>query len=69
MTYYVFKELSKRGWILHSKFKTFFQIHGTPKVKTEEYIEGRFKFFDTEKWKINFKKEFRFEFKLIEKFD
>ena len=64
----VLRELQKRGWMLHTQYNTFFQLQGTPKNKTQDYLEGKFKFFDYEQeWMIRQKKEFKFEFKYLEK--
>lgn len=62
LRYHAIRELRKRGWKLHNKFSTFFQLQGNPKAETDEYIEGKFKFFDFEQdWVMRTKKEFKFE--------
>lgn len=54
----------------HKKFLTFFQLQGEPKVQTEDFVEGKFKFFDFEEdWMHRQKKDFRFEFKFLENLD
>jgi CCR4-NOT transcriptional regulation complex NOT5 subunit len=64
------KELNKRGWMYNKKFQTFFQLQGAPKNKTDEFIEGRFRFFDFEDgWQLRFKKDYKFEFQMLEKMD
>ena len=62
------RQLQKRGWMLHTQYNTFVQLQGIPKNKTNEYIEGKFKFFDFEQnWIIRTKQEFKFESKYLEK--
>lgn len=62
------RELQKRGWMLHTQYNTFFQLQGPPKNKTNDFLEGKFKFFDYEKeWMIRQKKEFKFEYSCLEK--
>lgn len=59
----VFLQLQKKGWMFNTKFNTFFQLQGPPKSTTNEYIEGKFKYFDYElDWMIRQKKDFKFEF-------
>ncbi len=41
-------ELKSRGWMFHTRYLTWFQLQGTPKLHNEERIEGKFKFFDFE---------------------
>ena len=43
------RELQKRGWMLDTQYNTFFQLQGPPKNKTNDFLEGKFKFFDYEK--------------------
>ena len=62
------KELNRRGWMLSSKFKTFWKLIGEPKSQTDEYIEGDFQYFDNEKeWTSknfnNFKFDRKYEIK------
>jgi CCR4-NOT transcriptional regulation complex NOT5 subunit len=62
--------LNRRKWLYNKKFSTFFQLQGEPKVQTEDYIEGKFKFFDFEKdWKPRSKDGFQFEYKYLESFE
>ena len=54
----------------NKKFFTFFQLQGAPKNKTEEYVEGKFKFFDFEEdWILRQKKDYKFEYKMLENID
>ena len=70
MRYLAARELKKRGWLYNKKFFTFFQLQGPPKNKTDDYVEGKFKFFDFEEdWILRQKKDFKFEFKLLENID
>lgn len=62
------KELTKREWMFHMKYLTFFKILKL-KSKNDDVIEGRFKFWDFENWKTGIKKEWAFELKQLEKFD
>jgi CCR4-NOT transcriptional regulation complex NOT5 subunit len=67
LRYYAAKELKKRGWMYNKKFYTFFQLQGTPKNKTDDFVEGKFKFFDFEDgWLIRQKKDWVFEFKYLD---
>ena len=62
------RELQKRGWMLHTQYNTFFQLQGPPKNKTNDFLEGKFKFFDYEKeWMIRQKKGCKFEYQFLEK--
>ncbi len=54
----------------HKKFFTFFQLQGQPKNKSDEFLEGKFKFFDFEEdWILRQKKDFKFEFKYLDNID
>jgi CCR4-NOT transcriptional regulation complex NOT5 subunit len=62
------RQLQERGWMFHQEYSTFFQLVGTPKNRTEELIEGKFKFIDHESdWSIRIKKEFKFDLNFLEK--
>jgi CCR4-NOT transcriptional regulation complex NOT5 subunit len=64
------KELNKRGWMYNKKFFTFFQLQGPPKTKTDEYVEGKFKYFDFEEgWVTRPKKDYKFEYQMLENID
>ncbi len=67
--YLVAQELSKRGWMYHNKFHTFFQLQGAAKTKTDEYLEGKFKFFYESDWIVRQKKDFKFEMKYLDTFN
>ena len=62
-----FKELSKRGWMFHNDYKTFFKLQGQPKEQNEEYIEGKFKFIDYDHGLsvVERKRDFRFYLKFL----
>ena len=62
MRYHAIEELRERGWKFHNKFSTFFQLQGNAKAENNDFIEGKFKFFDFEQdWVMRTKKEFKFE--------
>lgn len=64
------KELSKRGWMYSKKYSTWFILTSPPKVKNDEFIEGKFKYWDfSNEWTTAYKKDFKFEMKHLEKFD
>jgi CCR4-NOT transcriptional regulation complex NOT5 subunit len=66
----VAKELKKRGWMFNKKFNTFFQLQGNAKNRTDDLIEGKFKFFDYEQdWIIRQKKDFKFDLKFLDNID
>lgn len=69
ITYQVAQELTKRGWMYHNKFNTFFQLQGVAKTKNEEVLEGKFKFFYENDWIVRQKKDFKFELKYLETFN
>lgn len=63
-----FKQLAKRNWMFNNKYHTFFQLCGNPKSQNEEFIEGKFKYFEHEKeWIVKMKKDFKFEYAHYEK--
>ena len=67
---YAGKNLSKRGWMFNKKYSTFLEPQKPMKNITEEYLEGKFKFWDFEKdWGFGVKKDFKFELKHLEKFE
>jgi CCR4-NOT transcriptional regulation complex NOT5 subunit len=54
----------------NKKFFTFFQLQGNPKTKNDEFLEGKFKYFDYEEdWMVRQKREFKFEFKFLDNID
>jgi CCR4-NOT transcriptional regulation complex NOT5 subunit len=63
----VFNELSKRGWMFHNDYKTFFKLQGQPKEQNEEYIEGKFKFVDYDHGLnvVDRKRDFKFYLKFL----
>lgn len=70
MKYNAGKELSKRGWMYSKKYTTWFILTSPPKVKTDEYIEGKFKYWDfNNEWTTAVKKDYKFEMKHLEKFE
>lgn len=70
MKYNAGKELTKRGWMYSKRYTTWFILTSPPKQKTDEFIEGKFKYWDFEKdWTTAYKKDFKFELKHLEKFE
>ena len=67
--YYAGKQLTKKGWMFHKKFNTFFEPIKPLKVQNEEYIEGRFRYWDYETWTAIDKKSFKFETNQWDKFE
>lgn len=62
-----FKQLIKRGWMFNNKYNTFFQLVDHPKSQNDEFLEGKFKFFEHEKeWVVKIKKDFKFEYSQLE---
>lgn len=54
----------------NKKFFTFFQLQGPPKSKTDEFVEGKFKYFDFEEgWVTRPKKDYKFEYQMLENID
>lgn len=65
------KVLSKRGWMFNKKYGTWFEAIKPLKTTTDEYIEGKFKYwdFDNEWAPVLKKKEIKFEFKNLETYE
>jgi len=65
--YLAARQLKKQSWRFHKKYMTWFQRHEEPKVKTDEYEEGTYAFFDYEGgWCTRFRTDFKFEFAFLE---
>lgn len=70
LRYFAAKELHRRGWMYNKKFHTFFQLQEPPKNKTEEFIEGKFRYFDYEEgWMSRPKKDYKFDYQMLENID
>jgi CCR4-NOT transcriptional regulation complex NOT5 subunit len=64
----VLRQLQKKGWMYNTKYNMFFQLQGEPKSKTNEYIEGKFRYFEYERdWMIKLKQDYKLELKYLEK--
>ena len=65
--YLAARQLKKQSWRFHKKYMTWFQRHEEPKVKTDDYEEGTYAFFDYEGgWGTRFRSDFKFEFAFLE---
>jgi len=65
--YLAARELNKQSWRYHKKYMTWFQRHEEPKVKTDEYEQGTYVYFDYETgWCQRIKSDFRFEYSFLE---
>ena len=50
------KELKRQSWRFHKMYHTWFQRHEEPKVITEDYEQGTYRFFDYESTWMNRRK-------------
>lgn len=61
------QELKKQSWRFHKKFLTWFQRHEEPKIITDEYEQGTYRYFDFEgTWLQRRKANFEFEYQYLE---
>ncbi|EEB09169.1 CCR4-Not complex subunit Not3/5 [Schizosaccharomyces japonicus yFS275] len=61
------KELKRQSWRFHKKYMTWFQRHDEPKVITDEYESGTYRYFDFEgNWVQRKKSDFRFQYQYLE---
>ncbi|KAK9459398.1 Not1 N-terminal domain, CCR4-Not complex component-domain-containing protein [Lipomyces oligophaga] len=61
------KELKKQSWRFHKKFLTWFQRHEEPKIITDDYEQGTYRYFDFEStWLQRRKANFEFEYQYLE---
>lgn len=61
------KELKKRSWRYNKRFLTWFQRHEEPKVITNDYEQGSYRYFDFEgSWLQRRKSNFKFEYQFLE---
>ncbi|KAI5289024.1 general negative regulator of transcription subunit 5 [Ascosphaera acerosa] len=69
-TYYQYlaaKALKSQSWRFHKQYQTWFQRHEEPKVITEEFEQGTYRFFDYEStWMNRRKADFQFMYKYLE---
>ena len=65
--YLAARELKKQSWRFHKKYMTWFQRHEEPQIKTDEYEQGTYVYFDYETgWCTRIKSDFRFEYCYLE---
>ncbi|KAF4322671.1 hypothetical protein BBO99_00002739 [Phytophthora kernoviae] len=65
--YLAARELKRRTWGYHKKYKTWFKRHEEPQMTGEDYEQGTFVYFDYETgWCQRIKTEFTFEYSFLE---
>ncbi len=65
--YLAAKELKKKSFRYHKKYRTWFQRHEKPKTTTEEYESGTYLYFDYENgWCQRIKNDFQFKYTYLE---
>uniref|UniRef100_M4BBU7 NOT2/NOT3/NOT5 C-terminal domain-containing protein n=1 Tax=Hyaloperonospora arabidopsidis (strain Emoy2) TaxID=559515 RepID=M4BBU7_HYAAE len=65
--YLAARELKRRTWGYHKKYKTWFKRHEEPQLTGEDYEQGTFVYFDYETgWCQRIKTEFTFEYSFLE---
>ncbi|KAK7205018.1 CCR4-NOT transcription complex, subunit 3 [Myxozyma melibiosi] len=65
--YLAAQELKKQSWRFHKKFLTWFQRHEEPKIITDEFEQGTYRYFDFEgTWLQRRKANFEFEYQYLE---
>ncbi|QSL65883.1 hypothetical protein MERGE_000163 [Pneumocystis wakefieldiae] len=65
--YLAAKELKKQAWRFHKKYLTWFQRHEEPKIITDEYESGTYRYFDFEgAWVQRKKPDFKFQYVYLE---
>lgn len=61
------KALKDQSWRFHKQYQTWFQRHEEPKMITEEFEQGTYRFFDYEStWMNRRKADFKFAYKFLE---
>ncbi|KAI5280690.1 general negative regulator of transcription subunit 5 [Ascosphaera aggregata] len=69
-TYYQYlaaRSLKNESWRFHKQYQTWFQRHEEPKIITEEFEQGTYRFFDYEStWMNRRKADFQFMYKYLE---
>lgn len=61
------RELKKQAWRFHKRYLTWFQRHEEPKVITDEYESGTYRYFDFEaSWVQRKKNDFNFQYAYLE---
>ncbi|CCJ29568.1 unnamed protein product [Pneumocystis jirovecii] len=65
--YLAAKELKRQAWRFHKKYLTWFQRHEEPKIITDEYESGTYRYFDFEgAWVQRKKPDFKFQYMYLE---
>ncbi|EED18813.1 CCR4-NOT transcription complex, subunit 3 [Talaromyces stipitatus ATCC 10500] len=65
--YLAAKSLKNQSWRFHKLYQTWFQRHEEPKMITEEFEQGTYRFFDYEStWMNRRKADFKFIYKFLE---
>ncbi|OKL61706.1 hypothetical protein UA08_02340 [Talaromyces atroroseus] len=65
--YLAAKSLKNQSWRFHKQYQTWFQRHEEPKMITEEFEQGTYRFFDYEStWMNRRKADFKFIYKFLE---
>jgi CCR4-NOT transcription complex subunit 3 len=65
--YLASRELKKQAWRFHKRYLTWFQRHEEPKVITDEYESGTYRYFDFEaSWVQRKKSDFKFQYEYLE---
>lgn len=65
--YLAARELKRRTWGYHKKYKTWFKRHEEPQITGDDYEQGTFVYFDYETgWCQRIKTEFTFEYSFLE---
>ncbi|BFZ57524.1 proteinral negative regulator of transcription subunit 5 [Savitreella phatthalungensis] len=65
--YLASRELKKQAWRFHKRYLTWFQRHEEPKVITDEFESGTYRYFDFEaSWVQRKKNDFRFQYAYLE---
>lgn len=65
--YLASRELKKQAWRFHKRYLTWFQRHEEPKVITDEYESGTYRYFDFEaSWVQRKKNDFKFQYAYLE---
>ncbi|KAK9477314.1 Not1 N-terminal domain, CCR4-Not complex component-domain-containing protein [Lipomyces japonicus] len=67
LQYLASKELKKQSWRFHKKFLTWFQRHEEPKIITDDFEQGTYRYFDFEgTWLQRRKQNFEFQYQYLE---
>lgn len=65
--YLAARKLKRQSWRYHKKYSTWFQRHEEPKVTTDEFEEGTYRYFEYEaSWSQRIKSDFKFEYVYLE---